>query len=273
MEFWFMLLSMIGYALVIISVFYITTPKPHEPENDPTNRVGRITRVLVLASSALSLVGVLMVDPYAMPTGGSIGRWNLLLGIVQSLLFGGATIGAVIVLARIAILGRRRGLRKLGRVLAWFVGFHVLGQIVVSGYTFFVLPSIATGMLASQSAATSTSTSVGVGYATTVTIGGNTPGTSGQGTNAAGPAGSNAQTTSPAALPPGAGAVPATPVPAMGSFAGLAVFGCFSAIVTVGTFVLGLTVLVKYRNLLGSAITASVTSARCRPLPQHGPTV
>ncbi len=262
LSWFFMLPTLILYVLMIIGAFYITSPKVDESTGERINRIGRLTRGLLIASLTLSVVGMIFIDPFAALTGGAISGWNFSLAVVQSILYGGAFIGALIVLSRIAVLGRRRGLRKLGTVLVWLVGFYVLGQVATNIYTFRAWPTIAASLPASPFA-TTTSTTVGAGgstVATTITVSGNAPATQ------TGSTGSNPSTAPGATVAP-----PAALVLPTRTFAGFAVFGCFSGVVTLGAFVLGLITLVKYRNLLSSAITASVASARLQMPLQGGP--
>jgi len=264
--------SISGYALVLIGAFYITSPKPDEPAGERTNRIGGIMRGLFLISFALTVVSVSIVNPFAMLTGGSISRWSFSLAMAQSLLYGVAAIGTLIVLARVAVLGRRPGLRKLGRVLAWCIGLQTLGQVATNIVTLFAWPAIAAGIPPSPWGSR-TSTTVATGswpVVTTLTVRSNTPGVYTPGATTTGAAGPSLPMAPSAAAVPGAGATPATPVAVMPMrpFAAFAVLGCFSGVVSIGAFVLGLTALVKYRNLLGTAIAASVTSARSQPLMQ-----
>lgn len=239
--------SVVMYALVVWGTFCITSPKPDAPADDRTNRIGKLSRISLIAALALGLVGTLVNDPTAFMGGAKFvfGFWEMLPGLISTVLYVGASIGTTFVLCRIAVLGRRPGLHRLTRILCWLAGAQGIVSTASLIVTAAAMPAINAAALG-PGGFTATTT-VGSGGASVTTTSSAIPGST-QPTSSA-PA---ASATTPAAAPP-----VASPFPTR-SMGALMVVGCASALLSLSLFILGLIAISKYRTLLTSAIAASV---------------
>jgi len=259
----------IGFSMSVLplwSLFCITSPKPDEAPDDRTNRIGRWSRNLVVAALVVSLGGLLFYDPSQFMTPRTVDGRSMIPGTISTVLWFGAAIGTMVCLGRIAILGRRPGLRKLTRILCWLLGAQTVISLVSSVFALMAMPAIAASMPGGPMGMR-TSTPVLPG-GTGVTIRTGTSQSTLSSTPA--PAGSTATVppamsgTSPAVAP---GAAP--PFPTRG-FGALIVIGCASSLVSISLFILGLIAISKYRTLLTSAIASSVSASPTQPSTAPG---
>jgi len=250
-----MLPSIVAYALILLGVFYVTSPKPDEPSNDRTNRIGRLARILFVAAFIFSFVNLFFFDPGSILTGQSISAVSMVPGMLSTLLLVGAAIGMILVLERIAMLGRRPGLHKLGRTLAWLLAVYMIVSVGFGIFSIMAMPGIVAGLPAPPTSTTTTKLT-GLGYTSTAT--GVTVGTAPP--SQIGPAAGTPLPNAPASTPGPTTGTPATGLFPTGTLAPFAVISCISGVVSITVFVLGVVALVKYRRLLTSAIAASVSA-------------